>query len=62
MNDKPRSLNFMRDLKLIYVKLEMEINYVIENIAKVMLNYKMKTLNVEDNKPTNNYFSYFYLN
>ena len=52
----------MRDLKLICVKLEMEINYVIVNIAKVMLNYKMKTLNVEDNKPANNYFSYFYLN
>ena len=27
----------------------MEINYVIENIVDVMSDYKIKTLNVEDN-------------
>ena len=50
VNHKPRLLSsFMKEFKLICVKLELEINYVIENIVDVMSDYKIKTLNVEDN-------------
>ena len=44
-----RSLSFMKEFKLICVKLDLEIIYVIENIVDVMSDYKIKTLNVEDN-------------
>ena len=48
VNHKPRSLSFMKEFKLICVKLELEINYVIENIVDVMSDYKIKTLDIED--------------
>ena len=39
----------MKEFKLICVKWDLEIIYVIENIVDVMSDYKIKTLNVEDN-------------
>ena len=39
----------MREFKVICIKLELEISYVIDNIVSILADYKLKTLTVEDN-------------
>ena len=48
-HQKPRSLSFMKEFKTICNKLEIDVNYAIENIVEVLANYKIKILHFEDN-------------
>ena len=43
-HQKPRSLSFMKEFKTICNKLEIDVNYAIENIVEVLANYKIKIL------------------
>ena len=43
------SLSFMKEFKTLCNKLEIDVNYAIENIVEVLANYKIKILHFEDN-------------
>jgi hypothetical protein len=45
-NQKPRSLSFMKEFKIICINLDLDTGYVINNIVKVLKNYKEEKLSV----------------
>ena len=47
-NQKPRSLSFMKEFKIICINLDLDTGYVINNILKVIQNYKEEKLSVEN--------------
>ena len=47
-NQKPRSLSFMKEFKIICINLELDNVYVIDNILKLIQNYKDEKLSFED--------------
>jgi hypothetical protein len=47
-NQKPRSLSFMKESKIICIILDLDTGYVINNILKVLQNYKEEKLSVEN--------------
>jgi hypothetical protein len=47
-HQKPRSLSFMKEFKLICINLDLDTGYVINNILKVTQNFKEEKLSVEN--------------